>query len=584
MTIYSFSDPIFSGHISEEEQIPALWNSTLPTLNLFQGAALVDTALLRKDYGEFDAGSSAYNAGDKSVAFGLLNDLAAINLATSLRGLVGQIAVTVGFVREFQPSVSKMYQDTLGDVVRGLDIVTQVISNQHFKEAMKGIQFIPSVGWVLKMTLGALKVLLKVRDRILKEKIKAATRQMGEIAAKYGVPVLASWDQEWDQLVNREVLGMISKYQATRVFAPRFPVQNVDDFVAKMAGYDRGDVELADFWYLVSNQAGGAGFIPGTTTLLNAISFRTRACGSIQNAGDALPSPRQTAQQFWQIVLQDSGAMFSVNTAPLMEEWESFVGNLLAYGQESVMKGWTCSLSSKPWSSKELCGKWNLGDGNCKKKSQYGDWVTIKGDGHGPAFLTWIIKQFWGRGSNNNTFPYPVRDHAKDSKWPDNFYFENMVPTHALKNLRDRQNTVLDSMTCMYVNDERVGGSYRFPAIGENSVMKKRWRQNVQALFTSGDWKKAYMPDVPEGTVKKELRDRGMPDKPGMVPFGIGLTAKTVLGDAKPPAPPEESGAGNTGITGSLSAPGAKDKGTSRLLLAAGATAGAVYAYSKWGK
>src|SRR5690606_38559804 len=121
------------------------------------------------------------------------------------------------------------------------------------------------------------------------------------------------------------------------------------------------------------------------------------------------------------------------------------------------------------------CSSCDHGAKGCTAGRDKGRWRTPAGKGHKDSYLAHLHQMFgWG-------------EYGRQDDW-----WETATPVIALRNLRDRQEAMIRSKKCMYLDDSTNAdgsGQPRFRAIKKGSSLHKLWDQCVTAMFESGDWK-----------------------------------------------------------------------------------------------
>jgi hypothetical protein len=528
---------------------------------------------------------------------GELQELAAIDIVKSLRAAVGQIATTVGFTPStMRTNVRGTYLQPLADVTRGLEIAANVINSAAFQSAVDGIAWIPIVGWIIKIVVEVLTMVLNIAARVREERISDMSYEM---AKRFHLPLISAdsdLQREVNQALTRQVLVYARDSEMWKVFMPpyliaggsgkRFETVAARDPDSKE--YDLGDgksIQLTEGWYMRGVESTsdpdkmapllGAGFQPGGSSLYRVMEFNPEYAGEApNNTGDYANTARQTAAYMWQTVLKGGPAMFAVNTRETTEHWDNYLHGMMEYGERCILKGFTVSESSVRSNHQyDNCTdmEWVYvdeyrGDKAGEKRHFPGGWGHVH---HFSEMLTWLMQQFWGRGPQQNQFPYPTRDTSKDFA-VDNYYFHNTVYAHALKNLRDRQYAMIAGYEAFsvfpgtkFIDLERGGEEVEipmgvYPAFGRpnhwDQQMIDRWEDTIRLVLQNKElYQNLNWREVPEYQWKGQSVRQLLKAKQGA---GGGLQiagayTKPVPGGPDmfpPPNPPALAGVDDLGI------------------------------------
>lgn len=619
--IYGSQAREFNDHFNDD---PADWTSYMPSLGFKQlmtaeGFDMNELASMVQGMPRNPDGS--VRADDPTVTVvDYLNLLAANNLIESIRFAVGQVAVTVGYLRNMNVHVEGIFDQTLGAAAKAVDVFSQIINNKYLSAAINGVSWVPWVGWALKIIHTILKLIIRIADYFHRKAMRSMER---DLAKRFLLPV---YDPDEIKDLHDEVMmrGLLMSLQGGRIqdiFRPRFPAPSPSDIEAMAATIYDGDKyrgtkieDRATHWYLRSRgdlqRFGAMGFIPGTSSVLNLIEFTVGRCGAVpRNIGEYLTTVQMTSAYMWQNVVVEGPSLFSVEADLIRKEWVDYVHSALVFAVESLVKGYTCSTTAGydlinrreglrigRDSDEEFCGPWThgfkteSGKGECTKYGAYPHWGQMMkipgGRDHADEFVRFIIEMFWGQGAEQKNFPLEVRDPSRDDDWPDNFFYENTNPAIACRNLRDRQEAVLKSLNAFYVhplrNVSREGDEITpYPALANDSRLKRKWEENVTAMLNqTDDWRYVYMPDVPEESpLRQILLQKGVPAVPTLGGIGPPRVKAIAFGDVEPPPPPEQSGMNK--VPGKIVAVPAKPKPpkeewSTAKKLAAGAAVGSV--------
>ena len=238
--------------------------------------------------------------------------------------------------------------------------------------------------------------------------------------------------------------------------------------------------------------------------------------------------------QWWEMTVAGGPSMFSVDADLARVAWADYLRSSFDFAYE-ILGGWSVSITAAGMGAlTERCVPELYGVGQCKK-SNAGESVPIVGDGHRSVYLDYLFNLF-----------DPHRINPGKGWDRSNIDWNDTIPGRALQNLKDRQNAMLQSLACMTVDDSEVAGRPRFRAIGtrqKKGPLWSRWEQSVQAVFRSNDWRRVRFDDVPEGSLKDELRERCR--REGIDCRDLGkqhenyLASPSALGDPVPPTPPK---------------------------------------------
>lgn len=103
--------------------------------------------------------------GESGIA-ALFNQMAAHDITTALRGVIGQVATTVGFTKTvMSQSVRNVYGEPLAGVMMGLQMANAIFESKLFQTALDGITWIPIVGWIIRIVLDILTLVAKIADQ-----------------------------------------------------------------------------------------------------------------------------------------------------------------------------------------------------------------------------------------------------------------------------------------------------------------------------------------------------------------------------------------------------------------------------------
>lgn len=625
MPVFKSDDPVFQGYFAGQDVLPELWTDRMPYLGLAKTLD-ADVASMRSPDG-FNL-VDAQNAFEQTVKSGVpdifisplanyMNTLGALNFVTSMRSVVAQVAVSVGYWSDAINTLEGVYRDDLNSLVSAIDLIEQIVNSEYFQQALDGIAWVPIVGWILKVIGEVVKLGIKINQNVMEER---AVSMQTRLARRYRVPLIEP-SAEYTEYQVRGMLRAVRNSRATELFLPRYPAKSVADW--EMVGAPKDYTEKCDgkdfplnlVWYMrskggYSRYRQGFGLVPGTGELVQLLEFpvaQQQAKGviipeveGIRSTGRFVPTARAIAGHTWQNALKENALMFAIDSDYIKARWDETLHAMLQFLIEDIIKGYTMFKSGRPHDQKADCGCWMNGyrqgeKYGCRPK-RYGkpanlkSWAEYHWWGVGPTHLAmanthaqsmwnYIMRTFWGRGAQQNEFPLPVHDadQSKFAQWPDNFFFENTVYAAACDNMKARQKAVLLSPAAFYVHpykNVRKEGSEDitpFPALAYSAEMTELWKQSVKDMLneTSTQWliNNVALQDVPiESTeVYNALKAKGVKDKK---PKFIGGTVSAgPYGATKPPPPPEQSGLGRVevmDVAGKLQNPNPPKGGSSK--------------------
>jgi len=494
--------------------------------------------------------------------FFAMREVAQLDVVRSLRAVVGQVAITIGFARnEMTGNVRNVYREPIQAVASALNFVNQTFESPYFQLAVNGLTLNPMVGWIIRIAVDLLQLAAKIADAVRREKAKKMNMAL---ARRMHVPLISA-DQdlqnELNEIATQQVLRHVQMHRAWKNFFPPAFIRSWQDFRAIAArdpesGPTYEDEEgvtskLSSAWYVLGRVGGGSGFIPGSSQLMRMAEFDVRfSGGQVFNTGRFMTTASQTCGYLWQLIQKGGPAMFSLPTLEAAYEWDNYVHGLLEYGERCVEKGFTTSETGSACSDKE----WDL---DAKKKK------TIPvGVSHLDELRAFVRKQFWARGPNRDQYPYKAYEMANIGN-PDNWYYQNTVYAHALRALRDRQKSVIGGYDAflvspaaeLEVNGKVVtvdGQSPVFRAFLNDPELVEKWENTITEILNDETlWRHVNWRDVPEyrykgQSVRQILKARqpqfqlaSGPVDPPVVPGGPE--------DFPPPNPPPLVG-GNEGL------------------------------------
>ena len=496
----------------------------------------------------------------------LMNQIATManfDTVRALRGMVGEVAQTVGFLRPTMAiGVRNVYAEPLKTIVQAIQVLNNVVNSEYFQKAVEGISWIPIVGWIIAIVAEILTIIANIAARVRSGRIG---RMNAQLARRVHIPLMSA-DPDLQKAANeigvRNILAAVESYELWRVFLPphRFP-NGSSDYVEAVAARDpevshdyvdeNGDtVKLTQAWYLRGPEL-GEGMQPGDLDLIRLIEFQTGSGGAMpKTTGRFMVTARQMAAQLWQMVLSGGEpSLFSIPTRGVREHWDNYVHAMLEYNERCIQKGFTVSEAGYPCSSKHWC--FDDTPSFCRRRD-VGKQVNWPGSvNHFYEFNVWLAQTFWGRGPTKEQFPYDVRDRNKE--WdPDDFFYENTVYATALKQLREQQWSYVGDYSAMLVHpaQETLPNGSKvapFPSLSEDAQLRSKWAETVTRILSSPAlWRNVSWQDVPEyrygGQSPREILKQkwnsqitgGLTSAPPPMPGGAQ--------DFPPPTPPSLPG------------------------------------------
>lgn len=561
-TFMSSGQPLFTRDLEE----PLLFRSLMPGATYgeaFQvpGGPMGGFSLqMLNDLGEDYI--RAYANDDSQVARFILNSesslaselqkLARLEVVQSLRGVVGQVATTVGFLRTtIQGQVSNVFEGTLSSVASTLDFVNSVFSNGAFQAALTGITFIPVVGWVIAVVAEVIKLAVRIAAAVRRSKNRRADMKL---MRRFYVPLLRG-DEDLrsatNELMAQQVLARVKDFALWSLFMPphRMPSspesgKSWRDYWVGIEAKDREskDAPGALAWYLSgATPSYGMGWCPGTSSLFRALEFmtggqqtmsRTRGLEQPRDVGDYFTTARTMCSYLWSTTLNAGPSMFTVNTEDTAREWDRYLYAMMRLGLDCVSKGFTTSEAATgycrstyicashlqgAWPGREFATNWGCYD----ISTRHGKSIPIApllGPAQNALLFSWIERQFWGRGARQDQFPFPFREGSERD--PDKYIFENTVYAHALRNLKSRQESLVlgwDAFEVHPANEERgldgevnrgitsegpYGGIYR--AFRDRS-MREKWENTIREIVNTPTlFAQISYRDIPQYTYQGE--------------------------------------------------------------------------------
>ena len=547
------------------------WESKLPTLQTMN--------FFRLD----PAYATQFDMGDGNQSF--IKEMGMYSVMSAMRNCMTRIATAWGWFTRAVGAIKTIFKDHIETVQRAIETAKEIMA--AIEVAVNSIAWIPVVGWIIKIIFEVAKIITNIIGDIKEAQERRDQEALNQSARAYALP-MAEWDPNIDTMMCRYMQRQLSAgiFDLEWCFMPRYPAKSASDFVAQHQKYDPSD-ECFSGWLVWSErfkeaqtEPPGLGFVPGTMNLHAAMSLNTQAGGDVKDLGDFFPVTRSLAAQLWsQTVKGDSGMTFAVDTEKCIRAWEDYVSSAHGYGLDAI-RGWSMvagridkpeplSYAHAKGSMKYKCSSCDYGDSACNRGRDKGKWRTPPGDGHRSAFLQHL----------HQMFGWKQFEHGQSIKQDD--WWGTMTPVRALENLRERQEAMIRSPTCMYLDDSTNAdnsGQPRFRALKKGSDLHEIWEESVTAMFQSGDWKRIDYRDVIPGedvdkAIRLALNNANLPPpekffnldkKWGAGKASMGLKAAagpSVLGDPEPPKPPGVVEVKTATVKGMALSPGRAGKG-----------------------
>lgn len=513
----------------------------------------------------------------------------AFDIVSSTRQLVGTLVQQTGMLARTFRTIRSIFSEPTERALKIINLVSGLVESSLFQRALDMIGLIPVVGWIIKIVVDVAKLLTRVVTRFFDENEKTA-RAM--VANQLSIPLTGTeFSKEADQLAVRNVYNLIRTGQSQRLIQPAYEGEFAaggvfdDGSTGRPTGSEENSARAVGWVVFPGEATGGYGFVPGTGNLSRSLFFGAGVTGSKgdnrgpngngpRDLGGLYPTAQGLLNSWWQIVLTEGPALFSVDPLVEVDAWENYIWNLLVFSQNQ-RQGWTEMPTGVKFTDKFWCVSDLFDLGNCDEPAAKGQKLTIPGefgrDQH-VVLMTYLYNVFFGlkklskwdayfnpeKGTglpliSDDPKTYPTHLGGRLPE-PDQLDLSQSVPSVALENLFDRQVAALQSINCLYVDGEQENRD-RFPAFN-NKALRDRWYESVTALFQSQDWRRVVFADVPESRMKEQLRqlakNNGIdpeslnppcpPDAPMSDPrctpsqFAPG---PTILGDPTLPDPPE---------------------------------------------
>lgn len=532
--IFSFNkndkgfDSIFNG--KKEFDINA-WTSKLPSPTLFEATGF-DPALNNDLYSAMGNDGNSY-----------IGNLYLYNNVTSIRLTIGKIASTIGYLTNEFKNISNIFGESADSIKLVLSTTNKIVSGIDYQQGLNAIGAIPVIGWIITIIAKVAILIAKIVKTIRQSKTDEARRQL---ISQFSIP-LAQFSKDADEALTRVCMEKINNYDMNYLFTPRYIFDDFEDFSVISEKNLEPDNILTRAFNITSTKFGnGVGFIPGTTDLSGAIRLLTASPGysgsAVHDVGDLYPTVRNLCISIYEMVQKPSPALFSITPSKLATKWETNIYNLLVYAELSLIKGWSGMQTGNVNSNTFLCSEELFGKIGCSKKKA-GDNIKVPVSaspyGHFTSFRNHVFDRFFNGKFKEKT----LSTDLKKLKWTSkNIDIKQSTPSQALKNIKETQYAIINSLNCCYVDDERFAAIKK----DQDPVLNKKWHTNVSAVLNSNEWKKLHFLDIPDGEFKNELALKA--NKAGFKNFDNRVgpidnnlinmkSGPSILGDPKPPSP-----------------------------------------------
>ncbi len=577
------------------------WDSVVPFTDAQQLVEMIkgnpaSVAALMPAVAEFwDGKNSAAN-----TAMKLLGDLTLTNVVSATRGLVGLQVQTVGLLGDLFRSMGKVYVDPEDVALKVLNVTKGIWESDAFQSGLDAIGMIPVVGWIVKAALDVAEIVIDIVRQVRDYKAADAYRR---IASRLAVPIGSTqYTTGADTSYTRALFGVLQMgkdtYDPQKMIMPAYEGNN---FTAE-AVYESSDDVMGVGWVVDPGMpTGGIGLVPGTGNISHNLFFSaglsgtpnssSRGCapGAPRDLGSLYPTAQGMANTWWSLIQRPGPGMFQVAPLRVKNDWANYIEGMLAFTR-GIMSGWTCAPTGIAFSNKFDCIKEVYGMGSCKA-SKRGDQLTIPSDfGHNAhnSLAGYLYQLFFGLrsvGDRNDEWgcfedvaggggeycrglPFvngqqqSYQNHAGfDYPDPAAVDYDRSVPNRALDNLYARQEAVIQSVQCMYVDGY---DTERFPAFKDNAL-KARWVENATALIQAGDWRRVSFMDMPEGELKNAVAQ--MADNSGINPNSLNPPCDPTIPRQQCPPPPLTSGPSVLGDPTPPPLPSPNDIDVNRLVI-----------------
>lgn len=512
-----------------------------------------------------------FNQGQNGLSY--IGKLGLQNNITSIRTAIGNIASTLGyFTTEFN-NLSKIYEVPVNKITLEIKSAVAILSKSGmgYEDGLNAIGAIPVVGWIIGIIVKVAQLVTNIIKTVQENNISDAKIKL---ISQFAIP-LAQFNKDADEALTRICIDHITNGDMNYLFSPRYLFQDFDDFQVNREKNEAPDNILTRAFNITSKKESGIGFIPGTLDISSSIRLLTSKPGyggaSTRDVGDFYPTVRNLCISTFEQIQKPSAALFSIEPDKLSTLWETNIVNLLKYSELSLIKGWSGFQTGNIDSNTFLCADVIFGQLNCKKSKANENLkipVTTDPFGHFNSFRDHIFNRFF----NGQYKDSKLITDLKEAKWTSkNIPVKKSIPSLALKNIKDTQYAIINSLNCCYVSDEING----FAAIRNDSVLNKKWVTNVAAVLNSAsEWKKLRFLDIPNGEFKNEIflkaTKAGFKDfdsRTGPIENKLGnvKAGPSILGDPAPPKPFVPVG-GHNATLGKISPKSTSSKSESNLV------------------
>lgn len=519
-------DSIFGGNLNMD-----IWSSRLPNPSLVDSFGF--DPQLKKEF--FD---------QKSNGMSYIGKLCFQNNVSSVRTAIGGIASTLGYLSSEFDNINNTFEVPINKITLKIQSALAILdtASDSYKDGLNAMGAIPVVGWILGIIV---KVAELVSNIIKTVQENNASDAKNKLITQYAIP-LAAFSKDADEALTRICMDHIQAGDMNYLFAPRYIYEDFDDFYVIREKNEAPDNILTRAFNITSKKSGGIGFIPGTLEINSAVRLLTKPPGSggagISDVGDFYPTVRNLCISLFEQIQKPSTALFSITPDLLATAWETNIYNMLKYSELSLIKGWSGFQTGEIDTDKFLCSAEVSGQLDCKK-SKYNDYIkipiTTDPFGHFNRFRDFISDKFFNGKYKEKKLITKLDQLEFNSK---NIKVKESIPSLALKNIRETQYAVMNSLNCCYVSDNT-----QFAAVVNDSKLNTLWNKNLSAVLgSSTEWKKLRYLDIPEGEFKNEIllkaKKAGFKDfenRKGAIDNKVSnvKSSGSIFGDLKPPKP-----------------------------------------------
>jgi hypothetical protein len=509
-----------------------------------QESVLVDPSMAIQLRPEF-ADAFEMGTGDNQAMLAIqqfIGELAIADWVEGTRQTIGEIAQVAGVLSSGFNQIDTIFDQKTSDVMKGFDIAGMVLDSEVFNMAMNAIGAIPIVGWIVKIVYEIARSIAGFVEAAKNEDAAAARRAF---AKGLSIPIGATnFDPKANDLMAMVFFRCIAGYQSNtpdQLLRPSYRMDmNAPNMGFNAYGVKRKDGDdMATGWIVAADEAVGMGFVPGSSSITRSLFFPAgistapNTCGigcgggAMRDMGTLYPTAQNLCTTWWSQINKPGPAMYTVQPRKWKNEWSNYVEHMYAL-IETVLMGWTCAPTGKPFTDRFKCYSPELTCGGGRKKRQEG-MGSCDHDNRGKELR---IPSDFGRSSHTAAYGYlcqlffGIQDPFKQSKGgldqlprvgsqsysndlgskfyrADALNMDKSVPVAALENLYIRQKASLKSLNCMYVNGEDNGRD-QFAAFHDSSL-RNQWRQSVTDVFSSGSWRRVVFQDMPDGPAKNDF-------------------------------------------------------------------------------